>query len=768
MLQPHTVDSAGSPRRERVRVEIEGIVQGVGFRPFVHARAARHGIDGFVANDGRGVIVEAEADHETLARFVEELCASAPPAAVVERVSCRSLAASGETGFAILASDACGEHTAPVAADLATCEACLDEIRDPTARRHRYAFTNCTACGPRFTIVRGVPYDRSRTTMAPFATCGDCAREYADPEDRRFHAEPISCPACGPRLRLLDAGGEAIGGDPLDEAAMRLRRGEIVAIKGLGGYHLAVVASDEAAVARLRARKHREEKPFAVMAADLASASALAEIDAAEAALLAGARRPIVLLRRRTDAPVAPSVAPRNRTLGIFLPYTPLHHLLAAAVGEPFVLTSGNASDEPIAFTDDDARCRLAGIADAFLVHDREIEVRADDSVVRVSRGREMPIRRSRGYAPQPLSLPCAARRPILACGAELKSTFCLAKGDRAFLSHHIGDLENFQTLRSFREGIAHFARLFDVTPEVVVHDLHPDYLSTKVALEIDVAERIGVQHHHAHVAACLADNGEVGPAIGVAFDGTGYGLDGTIWGGEVLVADLLDAERVAYFEPVALPGGAQAIRQPWRMAASHLRALGLDAKDLEVARRNLAHWDAVLAVARSPRLSPRTSSVGRLFDAVAALAGIRDEVRFEAQAAIELEQCADLAETGAYDAQVSPSFPHLIRGADFIAAVVDDLRHGAAPATISARFHNGLVRLVARVCAIVRERSGLATVALSGGVFQNALLLERTVAALEAAGFGVLTHSRVPPNDGGISFGQAAIAAMRGAADRH
>jgi hydrogenase maturation protein HypF len=766
----------------RTRVRVEGIVQGVGFRPFVHALAGRLGLAGLVGNDAGGVFVEVEGAAETVERFLEALAAEAPPLAVIERVTATPLAPTGTSGFAIAPSQAGGERQALVSPDTATCADCLGELADPADRRHRYPFINCTNCGPRFTIVRDVPYDRPATTMAAFAMCADCAREYHDPGDRRFHAQPVCCPACGPSLRLLDRQGTAAGGDPLAGAAARLRDGAVVAVKGLGGYHLAADAASEPAVAALRARKHREDKPFAVMVADLDGARALGQVDPAEAAMLASPRRPIVLLRRRPAegsrepqggapvgrATVAAAVAPQNRSLGIMLPYTPLHHLLLAEVGRPIVLTSGNVSDEPIAYLDGEAVERLGGIADWFLVHDRPIHVRADDSVVRAFRGRELPLRRSRGFAPQPLGLPWPFPRHVLACGAELKHTFCLAKGGHAFVSHHIGDLENYETFRSFTDGVGHFRRLFAVEPEVVAHDLHPEYLSTKYALELDGVELEGVQHHHAHVAACLADNGEPGPVIGVAFDGLGYGADGTIWGGELLVADLEGFRRAGHLEVVPMPGGAAAIREPWRMAAAWLDAAfgGQVPERLAVAGRNLDRWEQVVALARSGTASPATSSAGRLFDAVSAILGVRDTVNYEGQAAVELEQLADPAETAAYPARVagagSDGAPLLLGGRDLVRAVVEDLESGVAAPLIAARFHNGLATATVAACQSLRDASGLETVALSGGVFQNLLLLERTVAGLEQRGFRVLVHSRVPPNDAGISLGQAAVAGAR------
>ena len=570
----------GSPRRLRVRVD--GVVQGVGFRPHVYRLATEAGLGGFIRNDERGVLIEVEGPRRELDRFLTRLGTEAPPLARVERIAEREIAPAGDDGFAIEASSGVGEAQALVSADMATCADCLGELLDPGDRRHRYPFTNCTNCGPRFTIVEDVPYDRRLTTMAGFEMCDACRAEYEDPGDRRFHAQPNACPACGPRVRLLSSEdrSEAVdqeAGDAVEATARALLAGSVVAVKGLGGYHLACRADDEAAVAALRSRKHREDKPFAVMAPSLEAARTLVELTPAEERLLTGPERPIVVARARDGAAVAPSVAPVGPDLGVMLPYSPLHHLLAADAGLPLVLTSGNVSDEPIAFADDDALERLGGIADRFCVHDRPIHVRTDDSVVRsLDPGlREEPllIRRSRGYAPAAVPLPLPAERPILACGAELKSTFCLAKGSRAWPSHHIGDLKNFETLTSFREGVDHFQRLFAVAPEVIAHDLHPDYLSTRYALERDEGELVGVQHHHAHLAAVLAEHGERGPAIGAILDGSGYGPDGTVWGGELLVGGLDGYERAGLLFPVRLPGGDAATREPWRMARSWLAA---------------------------------------------------------------------------------------------------------------------------------------------------------------------------------------------------
>ncbi len=749
---------------EARRIRVEGIVQGVGYRPFVWALAMRMDLAGFVANDTTGVVIEVEGSRAGIERFVDALSREAPSLAVIEKIVAESVPAKSHGRFEIVDSQADGERQALICPDIGTCDECLREVFDPRNRRYRYPFTNCTNCGPRFTIIRGVPYDRPLTSMAGFAMCPDCEREYHDPADRRFHAQPVCCPACGPELRLLDRVAMPQPGDPICRAAALLKEGRIIAVKGLGGYHLAALASDESAVATLRARKHREDKPFAVMAPDLDAAQELATIDAAEQRLLTGQRRPIVLLARRADAKLAQLTAPGSHFIGLMLPYTPMHNLLCRELGAPLVLTSGNISDEPIAFADTDALRRLSAIADFYLTHDRPIHVRADDSVMRVVRGREVSIRRSRGFAPEPLTLPDEISRPILACGAELKNTFCLAKGRHAFLSHHIGDLENFETYQSFTNGIEHFQRAFDIEPSIVAHDLHPDYLLTKYALELARVELVGVQHHHAHIASCLADNGQHGPAIGVAFDGLGYGLDGTIWGGEFLVADLEKFERAGHLQPVPMPGGTAAIKQPWRMAAAHLdAAYGNDLPAaLDVVSRNRQNWAQIVRLARNGINSPLTSSVGRLFDAVASILGIRDAINYEGQAAIELEQIASPSETSTYAVGLGAGETFTIRATDLVRALSDDLLSGTAVETIAARFQNTLAVIVVDTCNAIRARTGLSTVALSGGVFQNQFLLARTVEGLDRAGFRVLTHSRVPANDGGISFGQVAVAAAR------
>jgi hydrogenase maturation protein HypF len=718
----HTLPEAVERRRIRVR----GVVQGVGFRPFVHRVATREGLGGRVWNDGDGVVVEVEGPGLALEAFTRALSDEAPPLAHVASVAAERITVVGEHGFAVVASQA-GGRSAIVPPDVATCEDCLRELFDPADRRYRYPFVNCTNCGPRLTIVTRVPYDRANTTMAGFPLCSACRREYQDPTDRRFHAEPIACPTCGPRLSL-----------PLEEAVAALREGAIVAVKGLGGYHLACDATSETAVARLRERKGREEKPLAVMAAEpLASA----EPTPAELELLRSPARPIVLVRRREAAPIAPSVAPGTPWLGLMLPYTPLHHLLCADTGRPLVLTSGNRTDEPIAFDDDEARRRLGDVADLFLAHDRPIHRRCEDSVVRAG----FPMRRSRGYAPSSLRLPVPLERPIVAAGAELKSTFCVARGAEAFLSSHLGDLTSEDAHAAFRHDLALWLDMLGVAPGAVACDLHPDYLSTRWAWEqgLPVVE---VQHHHAHAAACLAEHGETGPALAVVLDGTGYGTDGTIWGGEVLRCDLTTFERVAHLEPVPLPGGEASVREPWRVAAVHLERLGRPVP-----------WERWELVRQSLSVNaPLSSGAGRLFDACAALLGVRERVSYEGQAPIELEHLAGAVPAAAYACAVDSG---TINGSDLIAAAHDDLLAGRDRAGIAAAFHEGVAAAFAAACA---ETGGAETVVLSGGCLQNLRLLASLRMRLERAGFRVLSHAAVPPNDGGVSYGQAAVTAAR------
>lgn len=744
----------------RKRFLVTGVVQGVGFRPFVHSLATELTLSGFVRNDASGVVVEVEGDPGAVERFSDRIQAGAPPLAVIERIVVDDIAVTGRSGFTIVASHDAGFLRSPISVDAATCVACRDEIEDAAGRRFRYAFTNCTNCGPRFTIATGVPYDRANTTMASFEMCSDCRAEYEDPGDRRFHAQPIACPVCGPKLRLIPP--HEAEDDPLRATARLIRDGGVVAVKGLGGFHLACDATNDSAVEDLRGRKGREEKPLAVMARDLDQVRELADLSRAEGAILGSHRRPIVLLRRRSDADLASAVAPGNRFVGIMLPYTPLHHLLLAEVGRPLVLTSGNLSDEPIVYEDDDARERLHDMADAFLSHDRPIYMRCDDSVIRVVDERTYPIRRSRGYAPEPLFVSPGFAEPVLGVGAELKSTFCFGVGTRAIVSHHIGDLESYEAMSAFTAAVAHYRRMFDVTPQVVAHDLHPDYLSTKWAGELEDVELVGIQHHHAHIAACLADNDRSDRVIGLALDGTGLGDDGALWGCEVLVCDRASYERAAHLRYVPLPGGAMAIKEPWRMAAVYLQqAFGDPAADLPLAlvRRTGHRWPPVLQMAAGGINSPLASSAGRLFDAAAALCGARDRVTYEGQAAAELEQLADPEVDDAYPCSVDDD---VIDGAELIAALASDLAEGRTPAQAAAAFHNGLARALVQICDAIRDREGPATVALSGGTFQNLLLLDRVRAGLRQKGFEVLIHHRIPTNDGGISLGQVTVANAR------
>lgn len=756
----------------RQRVEVRGIVQGVGFRPAVYRTAVGLGLTGFVGNDAHGVFIEVEGDPDAVGRFVDGLPAVVPPLAVVDTLTTREVPARGETGFRIADSIPSATASTLVSPDIAPCDPCRTELADPADRRYRYPFINCTDCGPRYSILRGVPYDRPRTTMAGFTMCVACAREYSDPADRRYHAQPICCPTCGPRLVLRDAAFVPVLGDGPDETAAdvvaavadRLAAGEVVALKGVGGYNLAVDATDEGAVSRLRARKHRAEKPFAVLVGDIEAARGIAAVGLLEADLLASPERPIVVLPRNPDGPIAASVAPGNPSVGVMLPPSPLHVLVVEAFGRPLVMTSGNRSDEPIVFDDVEVAERLAGIADAYCTHDRPIHVRVDDSVTRVVGSRQVVVRRARGHVPRPVLVAGGFPRHTLACGALLKATVCVGRDDRAFLSEHLGDLDDHATYASYEQAIEHLCELFDVRPEVAAHDLHPDFPSSAYATERAGVETVAVQHHHAHIASCLIDNGVAGPVIGLAFDGLGLGADGSIWGGEVLAADLLGFDRLGHLATVPMPGGDAAVREPWRMAAAHLAGvLDVDATAaLDVFRRNRARWPAIVSMVRSGVHAPATSSMGRLFDAVAALVGVRDEVTYEGQAAIELEQLVVPDEWGSYAVALGDGEPFTIDTTGIIAGVAADVRAGTPPGVVAARFHNAVVDLI--VAAAQRARAGttLTTVALSGGVFLNAVLVERATARLAAAGFEVLTHRRVPPNDGGISLGQAAIVAAR------
>ena len=764
-----------APTQERREISVRGIVQGVGFRPFIYALARQHGLAGLVRNDAEGVHIEAEGPPEELDRFLREIKEEAPPLAVVEAVAWRPLAVREERDFRIEESREGVRRRALISPDVATCEDCLAELFDPTDRRYRYPFTNCTNCGPRFTITRSVPYDRAMTTMARFEMCPECQREYDDPSDRRFHAQPNACPVCGPQVRLLDRFGHELHSkpeDPLLRAGWVLRGRAVLAIKGLGGYHLACDPFDDRAVRTLRGRKARQDKPFALMARDLEQVRKLCRVGPEEEQLLTSPSRPIVLLERLEDGGVAGEVAPRQKTLGVMLAYTPLHHLLLHDAGIPLVMTSGNRSDEPIAYRDEEAFEQLWDIADFFLVHDRPIHMRCDDSVVRVAGEKTYPIRRSRGYAPAPLGVVESFGRHTLACGGELKNTFCVAKERHVFLSHHIGDLENYETLRSFREGVEHYCRLFDVQPELVAYDLHPEYLSTKYARELEETGLlgVGVQHHHAHIASCLADNERPGEerVIGVALDGTGYGTDGAVWGGEFLEGSVREGFiRRAHLQYAPLPGGAAAIRQPWRMALAQLLALYGEEAVLKlplsaVRQAGERNVRLISRLVERELNTPPTSSAGRLFDAVAALVRVPGSWRttYEGQAAIELELAAKGPASQGYPFRLRPEGEGwVVETRETLTGVVEDLLAGREVGEISSRFHRTVAEMVVAGCQELREAGGVNAVALSGGTFQNMLLLRQVIGLLEEKGFDVYRHRRVPANDGGLALGQAVLA---------
>ena len=749
------------------RIHVRGTVQGVGMRPFVYRLARELGVAGRVRNDARGVTIEAFAPAELLDAFAVRLRAERPPAAAFDAVSSEAIPHEPAEAFVIVESAGADERRVSIPPDLATCGACLAEVRDPADRRHLYPFTNCTDCGPRFTIARDVPYDRKATTMAPFRMCPDCRREYGDPSDRRFHAEPNACPACGPRLELRTPAGDPVAAkDPVASAAAALREGRIVAVKGIGGFHLACDATSSAAVRLLRERKRREEKPLAVMAADLASAERLAVLGDLERTLLASVERPIVLCPRRPDSGLAPEVAPDSPLLGLFLPYSPLHHLLLAAAGRPLVMTSGNLSEEPIAYRNADALSRLSAIADLFLLHDREIETRADDSVARLVAGRPLVMRRSRGFVPRPVRVARPLSRTVLGCGAHLKNAFCLAAGDQATLGPHIGDLDDLSTYASLEAAVARMERFLRLRPELVAHDLHPQYLSTRYALERARAlgvPAVPVQHHHAHVAACMAEHGLPGPVIGVAYDGTGLGTDGASWGGEVLVAGYAGFERAATLRPIPLAGGDRAVREPWRTAlaaldeafagAPPLDALALfrsvTAREVEVVRRMIA----------SGLNSPPAHGMGRLFDAVGALALGRGVSRYEGQVAVALDNAAGPDGRSPYPFDVDEAAsPWQLDWRPLVRAAAGDLLAGRGAGEVSARFHAALAVATADLVRRVARRHGRLPVVLTGGCFQNARLAEGVAGGLSGE-FEVYLHGQVPPGDGGLALGQALVA---------
>jgi len=749
------------------RISVRGVVQGVGFRPFIYRLAQQYDLKGWVRNTSGNVEIEVEGDEVKLNRFLKNIESQAPPVSRIENIEVSFAAPKGYSDFSIKESLSREGHYQLVSPDIATCPDCKKEVFSSADRRFGYAFTNCTNCGPRFTIIEDIPYDRPKTTMRSFKMCPLCQREYDDPLDRRFHAQPNACPVCGPSLALVDSEGKPFEcADVIKTASRLLKEGKVLAVKGLGGFQLACDATSDDAVTNLRKRKRRLSKPFAVMMGNIQEIEKHCLVSPEERELLESPQAPIVLLRWKQDSDIAKAIAPALKYLGVMLPYTPLHHLLMHEVGLPLVMTSGNLSEEPIAKDNDEALRRLKGIADYFLLHNRDIYARYDDSVYMVENGVPQAVRRARGYAPYPIFLPFKAKQ-ILACGAEDKNTFCLTRDEHAFLSQHIGDMENEETLEHFENTIELYKKLFRLEPEIIAYDMHPEYLSTKYALELGAKEGlklVPVQHHHAHIVSCIVENNVQEPVIGVAFDGTGYGSDGTIWGGEFLLADWKGFRRVGRFDYVPLPGGVVAIRKPYRMALSYLYTLlgeDFELDGLPLERLNPDELSVIKRQLKGKINSPLTSSAGRLFDAVSALLGVRGEIDYEAQAAIELE-------TLAADAMDAKPYPFVINDEEgtgvvglreLWSALVRDVKDKVPPPEISLKFHHTMADITAEMCKSIAKESKIKRVALSGGVFQNRLLLRLTTAALQKEGFDVLTHRLVPPNDGGMSLGQAVIA---------
>jgi len=749
----------------RKAIEVSGIVQGVGFRPYVYRLAGELGLAGSVCNTSGGVSIEVQGAPAEVDGFLARLPMEAPPLARITNITVREIPCNGDREFQIVATDRAEPVRTLISADVAVCDDCLREMFDPVNRRYRYPFINCTNCGPRFTIVRTIPYDRPFTSMAGFTMCSACQAEYDDPGNRRFHAQPNACWTCGPQVELWERDGKRVeAADPIAETVARLQAGQVVAIKGLGGFHLACDATNADVVPVLRERKRRVEKPFAVMVPNVDAAERFCDVDAAGRQLLLSPQRPIVLLPRREKTAVVDDVAPFNRYLGVFLTYTPLHHLIFAGGGfSALVMTSANLSEEPICIANDEALRRLSKLADCFFVHNRDILLRCDDSVVRVAGGRARQLRRSRGFVPVPVFLPEEVPS-VLAVGGELKNTICLTKGRHAFLSQHIGDLENAEAYGFFEEAIEHLQRILEIRPVAIAYDLHPNYFSTRWALAHSGLPQIGVQHHHGHIASCMAENQLEGRVIGIALDGTGYGTDGRIWGGEVLLADYTGFERAAHLAYVPLPGGEAAIRQPWRMAVAYLvRHFGCDfVRELPlVAEVPKTKLNVLFRMMEQGINSPLTSSCGRLFDAVAALAGVRREVNYEAQAAIELEMAiGNSGDDSAYPFDlVAEGESWIIDTRSLFEALLRDVGGKVSVGDISRRFHNGLVNVLAEVSSHLRERSGLERVCLSGGTFQNVYLFERLGFRLRKDGFQVFVHGEVPAGDGGLSLGQAMVA---------
>ena len=750
------------------RISVKGVVQGVGFRPFIYQLATRHDLRGWVCNTSEDVKIEVEGSATDIDLFLLKLKEQAPPVSNIEKISVTREKPVGYDKFEIRHSIAEEGKYQLVSPDIATCPDCLSEIFDPANRRYLYPFTNCTNCGPRFTIITDIPYDRPNTTMNIFQMCPECRREYENPLNRRFHAQPNACPVCGPRLELVDAEGNSVACDDiLTTASDFLKKGKIIAVKGLGGFLLACDATSGRAVSRLRQRKTRPSKPLAIMVSSLDEARQYCHINNKEAELLAATGSPIVLLKWRESSPIASEVAPGLKYLGIMLPYTPLHHILLRRAELPLVMTSGNLSEEPIAKDNDESLRRLGNIADYFLMHNRDIYALYDDSVMLVENNTPQFTRRARGYAPYPVSLTFQSDQ-ILGCGAEEKNTFCLTRDTFAFVSQHIGDMENMETLKHFTNTIELYKKLFRIKPEIIAHDLHPEYLPTKYAKEIAVQHKniklIGVQHHHAHIASCMADNGLDELVIGVSFDGTGYGSDGNIWGGEFITADYQQFARMAHLEYLPLPGGATAIKKPYRTAIGYLHALGIDVDTELLFLQNIdaAEIDVIKNQVEKGINTPLTSSMGRLFDAVSALINIRGVIEYEAQAAIDLEMLATTAgdENGLYPfSTVEQDGVTRIKIRDLIAAIITDISGTVPGAVIAARFHNTVAKMILDLCQLISGKTGIRKVALSGGVFQNRLLLKKAIALLKSVNLEVYTHQHVPCNDGGISLGQVVIA---------
>jgi hydrogenase maturation protein HypF len=762
------------PNLSKASLHVTGIVQGVGFRPFVYGLAIRCHLQGWVRNSSAGVDIEVDGTSETLRIFIEALKTELPPLARIDSLDITYSTPGYFKTFEIIGSETVPGAFQPIPPDVCICEDCLREMLDPTDRRYRYPFINCTNCGPRFTIISDIPYDRPNTTMAHFKMCPDCEAEYNDPLDRRFHAQPIACPVCGPKVWLENGVQQETdqarveGEDAIQAARLLLAQGKILAVKGLGGFHLACDATNIMAVSELRRRKLRVDKPFALMMPDLETVGRYCIFNDKERELLESRQRPIAILQRKPDSGIADEIAPGQNKLGVMLPYTPLHYLLFTGNNNPFttlVMTSGNMSEEPIATENKEAHERLTALADAFLMHDRDIQTRCDDSVVEEFGNNNYFLRRSRGFAPDSIQLPFEGPS-ILATGPELKNTFCLTREGYAFLSHHIGDLENYETLQSFTQGIEQFERLFRIKPEAIGYDLHPNYMATKYAVER--AKRlhlpaVGVQHHHAHIASCMADNGLKGdyPVIGVAFDGTGYGDDGAIWGGEFLVTDNTKYQRLYHMEYFPLPGGDAAIKRPARTALALLWSLGVEWEESLLPYKSMdrEELNAIQIQLKRNLNTINTSSLGRLFDAVAAIVGVRQNVNYEAQAAIEFEALADPDETGRYRFEIKKE---TVDVKPMIASLLEDIKQSVPKPILSARFHNGVADMVEEVCGRMRKDTGVRDVALSGGVWQNTTLMKRTVNGLRRDGFRVYIHNQVPTNDGGIALGQALVTLSR------